>query len=189
MRIQDLQVDSSGFPAGPNAARLQRLAPLVEERPEEALPALLEVAETAMAERDFPVALMGLLLAAKAGYQGDRIGLARAAGVRAVECARQVGDLAGEAHAYRLLALIAFEEGRSKDGHDHLLDAIASFEDAGLAAEVPVLMRWYGEHLALLGATAEAKHAFGVAKERFGALGDQAGADGCARDIAALTSH
>ncbi|MFM2153926.1 MAG: hypothetical protein RL199_2361 [Pseudomonadota bacterium] len=94
-----------------------------------------------------------------------------------------------EAEAWYGLAMAAFDEGRSKDGHDALLEAMALYrgldgDDArrGLARAV----RAYGEHVAVLGGAEQAKEALRLAGAMYGALGDAAevaGVDADAKDI------
>ncbi|MFM2152005.1 MAG: hypothetical protein RL199_440 [Pseudomonadota bacterium] len=90
-----------------------------------------------------------------------------------------------EAEAWYGLAMSAFDEGRSKDGHDALLEAMALYrgldgDDArrGLARAV----RAYGEHVAVLGGSAQAKEALTLAGAMYGALGDAAEVEGVASD-------
>jgi hypothetical protein len=162
---------------------LQRL--VSEDRVEDQA-AVLALHAEAKSARDFPVALLAGLLSAHAHYDAHALEDARRLAISTLELARETGNVLAEAHAYRLLALIAFDEGRSKDGHDHLLDAMAAFEDAGRPGEVPTLTRWYAEHLAVLGAKEEAEAAFRLARERFLAVGDTEGARLCELDLAAL---
>jgi len=153
---------------------------------EETVRALHAFTEEARQRREFPAALLAELLRVKGHYCRGETGVAHAAGLAAATLAREIGDDLAEAHAHKWLALIAFDEGRSKDGHDHLLDALAGFETAGAPEELPTLTRWYGEHLAFLGATEEAQRALRLARERYLDAGDLAGARALEADIAAV---
>jgi hypothetical protein len=183
LALLGLEVSSPGQVSAAHWDLLQRLC--ADDRPQDDA-ALAALGAEAKAVRDFPVALLAGLLVTRSAYQAHTLPDARQSGVSTLELARETGNVLAEAHAYRLLALIAFDEGRSKDGHDHLLDAMAAFEDAGRPNEVPTLTRWYAEHLAVLGAKDEAEAAFRLARDRFLAVGDTEGARLCELDLAAL---
>ena len=186
LALHGLEVLGAGARSQPHWDLLERLCASDVPQAADALHALSLEAQSA---RDFPVALLAGLLAARANYEAHALETGRALGISALELARETGNVLAEAHAYRLLALIAFDEGRSKDGHDHVLDAMAAFDEAGRHEEVPTLTRWYAEHLAVLGAKEEAQAAFRLARARFLEVGDQAGARLCELDLAALASR
>ncbi len=182
LELMGLEVLSPVSPSPVLWDLLRRLASGTIDQPIQQLNAF---AAEASAAREFPLALLAGLHAMRLSYEAETLEHARNVGVLTLQLARETGNVLAEAHAYRLLALIAFDEGRSKDGHDHLLDAMAAFEDAGRQGEVPTLTRWYAEHLTVLGAIEEAVQAFTLARERFLAVGDIEGARLCELDLAA----
>lgn len=176
-------------PTSPREALWDLLQRLASDERDEDPAALAALAQEAKSEREWAIALLSGLTAARSYYERHALEEGRAHAIAALELARETGNVLAEAHAYRLLALVAFDQGRSKDGHDHLLDAMAAFEDAGRQHEVPTLTRWYAEHLAVLGAKAEAEAAFQLARRRFLAVGDEEGARLCELDLAAMQAR
>jgi hypothetical protein len=176
-------------PVSPSPLLWDLLRRLVSTPIDQPIQQLKAFAAEAAAAREFPLALLAGMHAIRLSYESEALEEARNSGVLTLQLARETGNVLAEAHAYRLLALIAFDEGRSKDGHDHLLDAMAAFEDAGRQGEVPTLTRWYAEHLAVLGAIEESVQAFTLARERFLDVGDAAGARLCELDLAAARSR
>lgn len=97
-----------------------------------------------------------------------------------------------EADAWLALAHAGFDDGRSKDGHDALLEAMALYRgldgDAarqGLAQSV----RLYGEHIGVLGDTAEARQALVLARIMYTELGDEDAARGVGEDLERLDAY
>lgn len=114
---------------------------------------------------------------------------ARALLTDAVARAMEGGVPLVEAGAYLALAHASFDLGRSKDGHDALLEAMALYRSLdgrpameGLARS----MRLYGEHLGVLGDAKEARNALEIARVMFADLGDAEGAAGVVADMARL---
>lgn len=96
-----------------------------------------------------------------------------------------------EADAWLALAHACFDDGRSKDGHDALLESMALYRDLeveGAAAQqgLALAVRLYGEHIGVLGDTAEARHAFELARIMYSELGDDAAAGGIQGDLERL---
>jgi len=176
-----LEVDEEGWPDIGLRMRIEAAA----EQPQ----ALEELAAEAERERHFPGALLARMYLAHAYYQGERGQEAHKTAIRALLLAQEIGDLLAEAQLRRLLALIAWDEGRSKDGHDHVLEAMIAYEQLGREKDIAPLMRWYGEHLGVLGALPEAEEALREAERRFVALGDENAAQACAKDLAAVKAH
>lgn len=148
--------------------------------------AWLDASQRARTDRDWPSALLAENHAARLAYLEDKPAMARELALSALTLARELGDVAAESPLYTLLALIAWDDGRSKDGHDHILDALAGFNQQGAHYCVALLTRWYGEHLAVLGANPEARHALQDAERRFRELSDFAAAEACVADVRAL---
>jgi|GEM_PF-4399486 len=111
---------------------------------------------------------------------------ARDIGIFALSLAQQVGLLEYEAILYEQLALIALHEGRSKDAHDHLLDAMALCEDLNKPYQSAQLTRWYAEHLAALGAAQEAQQAYQIAINKYAALNAWSLHQQCQQDLQQL---
>ena len=149
----------------------------------------LAVARQARQARDWPSALLAENHAARLAYLEDKPALARELALSALTLARELGDDWAEAPLYALLALLAWDDGRSKDGHDHALDAIASFAQQGDEPSTALVTRWYGEHLGVLGALPEARTALRDAERRFRYIGDLAAAEACAADVEALQAR
>lgn len=120
----------------------------------------------------------------------DALNQAREIGIFALSLAAQVGLLEYEAVLYEQLALIALHQGRSKDAHDHLLDAMALCEDLKRPQQSAQLTRWYAEHLAALGAAEEAKQAYQIALQKYAAIQAWSCHQQCQRDLQQLyTQH
>ena len=149
----------------------------------------LSVAGQARVQRDWPSALLAENHAARRAYIDEKAALARELALSALTLARELGDDKAEGPLYALLAVLAWDDGRSKDGHDHALDAIACFAAQGEQAATALMTRWYGEHLAVLGALPEASSALRDAERRFRDIGDVAGAEACAADVEALQTR
>jgi hypothetical protein len=176
-----LEVDEEGWPDASLKPRIEAAA----DQPDE-LEALAAEAER---DRHFPGALLARMYLAHAFYETERGQEAHKTALRALLLAQEIGDLLAEAQLRRLLALIAWDEGRSKDGHDHVLEAMIAYEQLSRPQEIAPLMRWYGEHLGVLGALPEAEEALKEAERRFRALGDENAARACAEDLAAVKAH
>lgn len=144
--------------------------------------AILDLLQT----HEFPAALTAMMQTAQERYWSGDTSLAHAQALAALKLAQEIGWMQEEALLFKLLAQMAFDEGRSKDGHDHLLDAIALFQELDQWAEAALLTRWYAEHLSFLGALPEAKAAFKLAHERFLNCQDEAAAAGCLADLQAI---
>lgn len=122
---------------------------------------------------------------------GDAAG-ARDAYEEAIARAMEGGERLVEADAHFALALVAFDQGHSKDGHDALLEAMALYRDEGgdeAKWRLARAVRHYGEHLGVLGSTPEARQALELARAMFTDLGDRAAADGIADDLARLADY
>ncbi len=130
---------------------------------------------------------MGELLNA----EGD--GAAAAAPLEeAIARSMEGGVPAVEARAHALLATLYFDAGRSKDGHDALLEAMALYraqDDADSRRGLAVCMRLYGEHIGVLGSTEEAVQALRLAQAMFRDLGDEAAAVGIDQELARLPDY
>ncbi len=103
----------------------------------------------------------------------------------AVSRAVEAGLPLVEAESWYALAMASFDEGRSKDGHDALLEALALYRCVdgveakwGLARAV----RAYGEHVAVLGGSEQAREALTLAGAMYADLGDAAEVQGVAAD-------
>lgn len=94
-----------------------------------------------------------------------------------------------EADAWLALAHAGFDDGRSKDGHDALLEAMALYRELeGPEAQqgLALTVRLYGEHIGVLGDAEEARHALELARIMYGELGDEAAVRGIRHDLARL---
>ena len=176
-----LEVDEEGWPDTGWRTRIEGAA--------ESAQTLEELAAEAERDRHFPGALLARMYLAHNYYESERGQDAHKTAIRALLLAQEIGDLLAEAQLRRLLALIAWDEGRSKDGHDHVLEAMIAYEQLGREAEIAPLMRWYGEHLGVLGAVPEAEEALREAERRYKALGDENAARACAEDLLAVRAH
>jgi len=176
-----LEVDDEGWPDVGLKVRIEAAA--------EQAQTLEELAAEAERERHFPGALLARMYLAHNYYESERGQDAHKTAIRALLLAQEIGDLLAEAQLRRLLALIAWDEGRSKDGHDHVLEAMIAYEQLGREAEIAPLMRWYGEHLGVLGAMPEAEEALREAERRYKVLGDENAAQACAADLLAVRAH
>ncbi len=176
-----IRVDFEGWPVAPFAAKIEAEAASAE--------ALEDLRAEAERERHWPSVLLARMSLAQLHYENERGQLAHRNAMAALLIAQEIGDLLAEAQIRRLLALLAWDEGRSKDGHDHILEAVAAYEQVGESKEIPVLMRWYGEHLGVLGAYPEADQALADAEKRFRDAGDESGAQACAADRLAVKAR
>lgn len=94
-----------------------------------------------------------------------------------------------EADAWLALAHAGFDDGRSKDGHDALLEAMTLYRDhEGAEAQqgLALSVRLYGEHIGVLGDADEARHALELARIMYSELGDEAAAGGIQGDLTRL---
>jgi hypothetical protein len=90
-----------------------------------------------------------------------------------------------EAEGWYALAMVSFDEGRSKDGHDALLEAMAlyrSLDDRDGRRGLARAVRAYGEHVAVLGGAEQAREALGLAGAMYADLGDESEVIGVAAD-------
>lgn len=106
--------------------------------------------------------------------------------------AMEAGDLLLEAQTHHALAAAYLDAGRSKDGHDALLEAMSLYRRVnrpearvGLARTT----RMYGEHLGVLGSADDARQALELARIMFVDLGDQEGARGVEEDLQRLAEY
>jgi tetratricopeptide (TPR) repeat protein len=145
-----------------------------------ALDAFKRAAESARAAFDpagegramLGVGEMRLLLADDAG--------ARRAFEEAIARAVEGGAPDVEAEAWFRLATAFFDAGRSKDGHDALLESMALLrqmaddapDDAAVKARLARAIRVYGEHLAVLGTESDARQALEIARLMYVDLGE-----------------
>lgn len=105
----------------------------------------------------------------------------------AIARAVEAGEPLVEARAWFVLATTAFDEGRSKDGHDALLEAMTLYrEGTGREAQegLALATRTYGEHLAVLGSASDARDALRLARAMYDALGDPSAVAGIDADLA-----
>ena len=99
-----------------------------------------------------------------------------------------------EADAWLGFAGAAFDGGKSKDGHDALLEAMAlsrtladeAPDDRARKERLARTIRIYGEHLGVLGSDADAKQALELARIMYSDLGDQEFARGIQEEIQKL---
>ncbi len=106
--------------------------------------------------------------------------------------AMEAGLALVEAEAHVTLATIAFDAGRSKDGHDALLEAMALYrglEGPDAQRGLAVAVRLYGEHLGVLGGKDEAAQALRLAQAMFRDLGDATAVAGIEADLAELDAY
>lgn len=181
------RVTFADWSGGPSRARLQTL--LQQADPSETnvrTQVWLELGQNAERERDFPAALLARQYAARAAYHADASMMARELATYALSLARELADAQAEPAIFSLLAVLALDDGRSKDAHDHLQEAIAGYDALEQKGPCAVLLRWYGEHLQLLGAEPEAKAALSDAARLFRELGDEQAAKACVQGGAAL---
>ena len=111
---------------------------------------------------------------------------ARAAYEEAAQRAVEGGSVLVEADAHFALALTAFDAGRSKDGHDALLEAMELYRrEPGDAAKSRLArsVRLYGEHLTVLGNAVEANRALELARSIYRELGDAGAAASVDEDL------
>jgi len=104
----------------------------------------------------------------------------------AIARAVEAGNPLLEARAWFVLATTAFDEGRSKDGHDALLEAMTLYRAGdGLEAQqgLALATRTYGEHLAVLGSASDAREALRLSRAMYDALGDAAAVAGIDDDL------
>lgn len=122
---------------------------------------------------------------------GDEKG-ARASFEEAIGRAMEGGSRLLEADAYYALAMLAFDHGRSKDGHDALLESMALYRDLDgdeAKAKLARAIHAYGEHLAVLGDAKAAREALSLARAMFADLGETALATGVESEIADLARY
>jgi hypothetical protein len=114
---------------------------------------------------------------------------ARSVFEEAVARAMEGGDVVTEADAHFALATLAFDSGRSKDGHDALLEAMALCRDQDTLdgkRRLARAVRLYGEHIGVLGSAEDARQALELAWVMFDDLGDAQAAAGVRADIVKL---
>lgn len=121
---------------------------------------------------------------------GDEPG-ARAAFHEAIARAMEGGSAMLEADAHFSLAMLAFDHGRSKDGHDALLESMALYREMSTdegRTKMARAVRTYGEHIAVLGDAKAAREALELARAMYRDLGDDAAVEGLDDDLSQLKS-
>lgn len=117
---------------------------------------------------------------------------ARDAYESAIGRAMEGGSRMLEADAHFGLAMLAFDHGRSKDGHDELLEAMALYR------EMPELegrrkmaraVRTYGEHVGVLGDPDAARQALQLARAMYRDLEDAAAVEDVETALALLERY
>ena len=119
---------------------------------------------------------------------GDEPG-ARASFHEAIARAMEGGSPMLEADAHFSLAMLAFDHGRSKDGHDALLESMALYREMDSLegrTKMARAVRTYGEHIAVLGDAKAAREALLLARAMYLDLGDGAAVAGVDQDLSQL---
>lgn len=127
---------------------------------------------------------LGTLLAAAEDHDSARSAFEEAA-ARAMEA----GNRLLEADAHFALAHAHFDAGRSREGHDELLEAMALYrrlESDEARIGLARATRVYGEHLGVLGSVDDARQALELARLMFRELGDEEAARGVTEEIGRL---
>lgn len=130
---------------------------------------------------------LGTLLAAS-----DDPDAARSALEEAMARAMEAGDAMLEADAHLALAHAHFDAGRSKDGHDELLEAMALYrrmDSVDARTKLARATRVYGEHLGVLGSEEDARQALVLAKLMFTELGDTEAAAGIDEELERIRDY
>ena len=122
---------------------------------------------------------------------GDEAG-ARTAYEGAVGRAMEGGSRMLEADAHFGLAMLAFDHGRSKDGHDELLEAMALYREMAERegrVKMARAVRTYGEHVGVLGDVESARQALRLARAMYMDLDDAVAVEDVERALGLLESY
>ncbi len=164
---------------------------------QEALSACLEASRQARELFAPDLEARAMLGVAQIRALGDELRPGRDAFDEAIARAVEGGVPVIEAEAWFGLASTFFDHGRSKDGHDALLEAMAlcreiseaSPDDRTAKARLARAIRLYGEHIGVLGSESDARQALELARIMYADLGEAAIAQSITADIAALREY